>query len=420
MDIDQDVARRLLVEGATLLVLDVPEGTNFGIDMKSWETGERFKGVKMIPPGMHFVYHSAVGRHGDTGPRTGFMHYFKRGDIVLKKWDSNSGEIDHSKTVTEEELQRIRANLFEIDRFLGPYPYEIWDKWKLLSDRITEPLATKLMPESGVIRSALELVSHKESSAQATEVESSNDATNTDGSDNSANTANAESSSSEANSPNGKHTCPTSGDVGSYKRRRHGRPLTVEEIEEDLLPELKPAPGTALRLTHFPKLYYPPGSTPAEITYHSMDSSYALNTLLDQHERSDDLVGEMQFSFLCFLVGQSLEAFEHWKKLVTLICNCEKAIMEKHDLYEKLMWALEPQLWEVQEDFLADIVTNNNAIYGALRKLFRCIQSPENNMEPRFKTRAARFAERLTEKFSWDFSDIDEEEDDEKPVIVDL
>lgn len=74
-------------------------------------------------------------------------------------------------------------------------------------------------------------------------------------------------------------------DVGSFKRRRHGRPLTVEEMEEELLPELKPAPGTALRLTHFPKLYYPPGSTPAEISFHSMDSSYALKTLLDQHSR---------------------------------------------------------------------------------------------------------------------------------------
>lgn len=84
------------------------------------------------------------------------------------------------------------------------------------------------------------------------------------------------------------------------------------------------------------------------------------------------------------------------------------------------MWALEAQLWEIQEDFLADIVTNNNSIYAALRKLFKAILSPDNDMEPRLKTRTARFAERLTEKLAWDFSDIDEEEDDEKPVIVDL
>lgn len=59
-EMNQEDARRLLLEGGTLLVLDVPEGTNFGIDLKSWETGERFKGVKMIPPGLHFVYHRSM------------------------------------------------------------------------------------------------------------------------------------------------------------------------------------------------------------------------------------------------------------------------------------------------------------------------------------------------------------------------
>lgn len=59
-EIDQNEARRMLLEGGTLLVLDVPEGTNFGIDLKSWETGDKFRGVKMIPEGVHFVYHRSV------------------------------------------------------------------------------------------------------------------------------------------------------------------------------------------------------------------------------------------------------------------------------------------------------------------------------------------------------------------------
>jgi A1 cistron-splicing factor AAR2 len=57
LDIDQDLARRLLVEGATLVFLNVPRGTVFGVDMKSWNTGEKFKGVKMIPPGLHYIYY---------------------------------------------------------------------------------------------------------------------------------------------------------------------------------------------------------------------------------------------------------------------------------------------------------------------------------------------------------------------------
>jgi AAR2 protein. len=57
LDIDQDLALRLLLEGATLLILDVPLGTEFGIDLKSWNTGKKFKGVKMIPPGLHYIYY---------------------------------------------------------------------------------------------------------------------------------------------------------------------------------------------------------------------------------------------------------------------------------------------------------------------------------------------------------------------------
>ena len=52
---DQDLARRLFFEGATLVLLDVPVMTEFGIDYNSWNVGEKFKGVKMIPEGFHFV-----------------------------------------------------------------------------------------------------------------------------------------------------------------------------------------------------------------------------------------------------------------------------------------------------------------------------------------------------------------------------
>ena len=50
VDMDPDVARRLFEEGATLVLLGVPQGTELGIDYKSWTVGPRFRGVKMIPP----------------------------------------------------------------------------------------------------------------------------------------------------------------------------------------------------------------------------------------------------------------------------------------------------------------------------------------------------------------------------------
>lgn len=57
MEIDQDIAQVLLTQGATLVLLDVPAGTDVGIDTKSWTTGDNFRGIKMIPPGIHFVHY---------------------------------------------------------------------------------------------------------------------------------------------------------------------------------------------------------------------------------------------------------------------------------------------------------------------------------------------------------------------------
>ena len=54
---DQGTAKVLFKEGAFLVLLDMPEGSEFGIDYNSWTTGPKFKGVKMIPPGLHYIYY---------------------------------------------------------------------------------------------------------------------------------------------------------------------------------------------------------------------------------------------------------------------------------------------------------------------------------------------------------------------------
>lgn len=67
---EQDLAKRLLLEDGTLVFLGVPEGTEFGIDMKSWNTAGDFRGIKMIPPGIHFIHYAAVSKTtGEIAPR---------------------------------------------------------------------------------------------------------------------------------------------------------------------------------------------------------------------------------------------------------------------------------------------------------------------------------------------------------------
>ena len=51
------------------------------------------------------------------------------------------------------------------------------------------------------------------------------------------------------------------------------------------LPKMDFKPGTEIRYTPFPRSKYPEGSTPEEITKHSMDSTYQLEQLLAAFQR---------------------------------------------------------------------------------------------------------------------------------------
>ncbi|KAK8381975.1 hypothetical protein O3P69_015169 [Scylla paramamosain] len=52
----QQMAWHLTQEGVTLVILGIPPGKEFGIDINFWNVGEWFWEEKMIPPGLHFIY----------------------------------------------------------------------------------------------------------------------------------------------------------------------------------------------------------------------------------------------------------------------------------------------------------------------------------------------------------------------------
>lgn len=46
-----------------------------------------------------------------------------------------------------------------------------------------------------------------------------------------------------------------------------------------------------------------------------------------------ELLAEMQFSFVCFLVAHVYDGFEYWKQLVHLLCSCDEALHSHTELY---------------------------------------------------------------------------------------
>ncbi|XP_030625558.1 protein AAR2 homolog [Chanos chanos] len=375
-DMDPEVARGLFEEGATLVLLGVPEGTELGVDYKSWRVGPRFRGVKMIPPGLHFLHYSSANSEstgGEVGPKTGLFLSLKPRELVLAHWNKKEEDLDFSASQNQEEVERVRAGLRELDPYLGPYPYETLRKWVSLTDRLNPEVAKALQPLSGRICAFSDVVPE----LQLTHTKDRE----------------------EQNLPINATACQS----------------MKEGLER--LPRMKQREGTELRFSHIPKQTYPPGATPAQITQYSMDHSYALSCLLERHYKEQPLnvLGELQFAFVCFLVGNVYEGFEHWKCLLTLLCRSEDAIRERRELYLGLISVLYHQLGEIPPDFFVDIVSQNNFLTSTLQDLFQFASSP--GVDGTLRKRAEKFKAYLTKKFRWDF-DVDL--DDCAPVVVEL
>lgn len=48
---DQETSNRIAKDGALFILEGLPLQSEFGIDCKSYQIGEKFKGLKMIPKG---------------------------------------------------------------------------------------------------------------------------------------------------------------------------------------------------------------------------------------------------------------------------------------------------------------------------------------------------------------------------------
>ncbi|XP_024997956.2 protein AAR2 homolog isoform X2 [Gallus gallus] len=321
---DPELAKRLFFEGAAVVVLGVPEGTEFGIDYNSWTVGPRFRGVKMVPPGVHFVHCSAARTAGgtETGPRAGLFLCLRPRQVRALRWEPGSEELREAAPGEEEALGR---DLREMDAFLGPYPYETLKKWISLSSFVGEAAVERLQPESGQISAFSEVLPVR--------------------------------AGRHGRDRAGQKLPPYDAGCGSY----------AEGVAR--LPEMRPRAGTEIRFTELPRQTYPDGASPEEITRHSMDLSYALEKVIARRYagRPQDLLAELQFAFICFLIGNVYDAFEHWKRLLNILCRSEDAIAKYQDLYANLIFVLYHQLNEIPSDFFVDIVSQDNFLTSTLQ-----------------------------------------------------
>ena len=337
----------------------------------------------MIPPGLHFIYYSAVSTFDScsTGPRSGFFHFFQPKEMLIKAWDVKNEELFRDD-VSDEEQRMFQDNLMgDLDKFLGPYDYDLEKRWSGLTDYITPHVLQRLNPTSGFINSVTQLIPQPFISSASHKMSLDRQ--------------------------------PSSSSDTRDSISKKGE-LRIQKLDQ-LLPEMEIEPSACIKFTKI-NLKYPCGSSSSQITKHSLDSSFLLEKLADEWNGSlDSVLGEVQFSFVAFLVGQVYDGFEQWKQLLKIISSCDDALEKCPQFFRDLIRVLHFQIQEVPIDFFVEIVAHENFLIVILRNFFYNIES--NSVEDDLKRRAGRFRQSLEHKFKWSF-EIESDCDDERPVIV--
>lgn len=102
------------------------------------------------------------------------------------------------------------------------------------------------------------------------------------------------------------------------------------------------------------------------------------------------LCGELQFSFLSFLVGQSYTGFEQWKHLVDALCRCEELLLSASSagagaasvhFFVAAFRCTAAQLAALPADFFVDELSRRNFLGVSLAALVRTATTYVNELD---------------------------------------
>ncbi|KAI9327977.1 A1 cistron-splicing factor [Obelidium mucronatum] len=402
MNIDQNTAKQLLATGAFLVLLDAPVDISFGIDLNEWQTGPRFKGLKLIPPGLHFVHYSSKNSStGETGIRTGFFKFFASKEIYVTQWDKAEEDLLDDSVLDKDQIERIKYNILQFEPNLGAYPLiphpqqplPTYQKWLRLTNYISQPLLSSLLPTSKKVSSLVSV-------SRFSDLDDS--------------------------------ILSTAGVAAPGVEKDGDMVMEKEQQQQQQNQNLQHLVSLNIQFTPIDlKRSFPSNATPQERTKYSLDKSYLLNHVLKTFYKGDFklLLGELQFSFILFLVGQVYDGLEQWKCLVQLLCSAKEATTSATGgLYYEFLGVLHAQLQECPEDFFVDALSSSNFLRVAIVELVSTLRDPDTvdrlpNVQ--MEKRVTQFVELVTERFQWDLEeavkekwDADETEEGEYAPMV--
>ncbi|RCV32611.1 hypothetical protein SETIT_7G016900v2 [Setaria italica] len=387
---DPEAATELVRKGSTLLLLDVPQRILFGIDTQVFSVGPKFKGMKMVPPGPHFVYYCSSSRSGsEFAPTVGFFVTMQPSEVIVRKWDAQEERL--IKLSEEEEIRYSEAvRRFEFDDQLGPYNLESYGDWKQLSNYLSQSTIERLEPIGGEITIAWE-------------------------------------SSWMDKAPQ------------SDMERR-----LMEQLRESKFTKNVPVQSErrGCYYTSIPASVKHKNVSGGDLTSLNLDKTSLLESVLAKNYQGQEdlLLGELQFAFIAFMMGQSLEAFMQWKALVSLLLSCSEAPLHtRTNMFVKFLRTFYYQLkhgFQRTQDsssrsedvgnspFLDEAWFSRDIFLYRLSKDFFTVVFEAPVVDGDLLSWARKLKALLETTFGWDLEDnavnLIDEDDEFAPVVVEM
>lgn len=391
-------ALALYPETAVILLLSPPDNLSMGLNNLAFDTGPRFRGFKLVPPGAHYL-HYTLGEEKHMF-RTGFFVHVKEGTRLVFEWSQEVGtwvEVDEK----EKRARYVEAvDNFELDPYLGPFDMSSKALWKESTLFVTPTLIDKLVPRKQMIGNTLIEARREEIQRELLEKQT------------------------EEIAGEGLESQMDAEDEyiqDMEKKQKQARKNSQEDQQKEFnkpsnkTPKIEPFAHIihSIEFTMIPKRPIDTHKKLAELTAAAMDYSEFLEKIIEKEYKGypERALGELQVSFILFLIGENLDAFEQYKKLLNLLCRSDNYLFGHREFTNDLLRVLTTQLKQFPEQFFLDILLpdkNDNLIVQALSQL-----SQVETFTNRWK-----YVDREMVRLCG--PDWNEEDEEFKPVVVDL
>ena len=371
-----------------LLLLNSPKKMQFGIDLSQWVIGEKFMGIKLIPIGIHYISFSLSEENNAF--KQGFFIEIESGKNksknIIREWSKKYQTFIRLNEETTKNYSIGLDNL-DFDQYLGNYPYEQISNWKDLTSFLNIDTINRLQRNINVTMCP-ELIEEK------------ND-------DDENNDINIDNNNDENNINNINEDNKINENTNNSEFKKYNQLITYEDIE-------------------FTEFYL---NQPEYIN--SLDKSKLLEKILLQFKKSEEFLGEFQYTFILFLIGEVYEALKQWKDIFILISSSEELVKNFEKFFCNFIEVIYNQLRLFPDDLMHDVILNNNFLKRYLtnfllfdlkdKKSFSKRQKLlKSFVEEKFGYKILNEEERIIDNYlhgikSYDYKD---EINDDLPVVV--